>query len=656
MHRPFSFVVSFFALPSLLFGATDFLNAVPENAAMVIQVTDSVEMGARWERSPLRTAFQELDLPSVLNSLMEIGELNEDEEEPVSSEDLEKISSRFKELSGYLEGSSCFYIGDLREGFAVQAKNKTKRIELFGEAPQDKAEEAFEEMTEDARTALALDREEMLAFSSGFRFMADLRDSGDELLTKLEAWTKEDIQEEKDNNVQTALERIEIDGLTVYHEKFVQKDEDGKSVPSIEPEAFWTVKNSVLVLTFGEAAMRDQLELLDRGAENSLQDNSSFQDAHDHTESGDLLFMINPAVLHDWFLSMIPQNAPATPGQPSPQLILDWLALKTFQPYVFSFALSDEGLRTKGQFGFSKPSVFSDLFMQQHDGNAPEPVFIHRDFLSVSSGQFSLGTFYESLEKHLGALSPQAAAGLGMARMMAAGQLGLDFKAQLLDLLGSDLVFVQDVDFEKLKDAMNKAIEDPSTPQAAKDNPFEQGQYYLIGMAVNDEATLSSSLNTLLAKVHPQGAPEPIEYKGHEIQTPLKGLNPSAGEAFSDLFTYAMIDDYLVVSLGNPELLRRAIDAKMDKSLRLWDTDRFQDVRTIIPGEGDWVEFTNQEKISTMFDSMFAPLQTLLQAEGITLPDFSMFKNLFSSSLGVSKTEGLSIKVESITLFNQDDQ
>ncbi|MDV7401534.1 hypothetical protein RZS08_59495, partial [Arthrospira platensis SPKY1] len=101
----------------------------------------------------------------------------------------------------------------------------------------------------------------------------------------------------------------------------------------------------------------------------------------------------------------------------------------------------------------------------------------------VVSFRLNLARFYEALERELAVLSPEAAMGLGFARMAAGQFLGFDYKTDLLDHMDSGMLIAQENDWEAVRRVMDAAANTDdfeAAMQARLENPTG-GTHYLIG-------------------------------------------------------------------------------------------------------------------------------------------------------------------------------
>jgi hypothetical protein len=281
--------------------------------------------------------------------------------------------------------------------------------------------------------------------------------------------------------------------------------------------------------------------------------------------------------------------------------IFSWLEAEAMLPISYSFKNRASGMSSRSLVGFKNECGLQRLFMGPWGGVADKPSFAHKDFGTTSSASWSLTRFYELLEIELPKIAPEAAAGLGMGRMLAAGQLGFDFKLQLLDHLGDGIVTFQTIDPKVLNLISEAQAQQDFDEQArlAAEYPT-QGQYYLIGLEVKNTDAVQSALNTLIAKVNPQGQTKTEAYRGVDITFPIP-VAPGAAE-MQNLITYAYLENYLLISIGQPNLLYMAIDASQNPDLQIWSTDEFTRLSALFQFEPHALEYSSGEMMETRIE------------------------------------------------------
>jgi hypothetical protein len=337
---------------------------------------------------------------------------------------------------------------------------------------------------------------------------------------------------------------------------------------------------------------------------------------------------------------------------PAPAKIIDWLALDALEPYVLGTRLVQDGLSLRGRFGFTRETAFSRILIDPTEAPAPQPDFVHKNLQQVSTGHWRFARAYDEFEKSLMGLAPQAAMGLGFGRAMATGQLGIDPKTQFLDHFGSGFVFSQEIDADVLTRMLDVAEKDPEALQDFTRQHPTQGRSFLIGLQMTNRDAVAGALNTLLAKLHPQGLPEAERFMGQDIHFPLKGL--SAENPMENQVAYSFFDDYLVVAVGKSKLLHDAIQAKQDKTLRLWEDENFLAARQRMPAEAQMLEYSSGKQMEGALKVMQRSFGMMMKGENKgRFPDLSAFANLLRDTIGTNLRKGLRFELEGFMAFGE---
>lgn len=644
--------------------ARDFADTLPEKTSLLFQIEDVAGYSERVKETPLGTALAKINWINVAKSLGEMNPDMEDEEgntPDLSPDDWKKMEERFATLKGHFKGTFAISAGDFTDAARLIAKHKKEREALYGgdEAEDEQSDEQFEA---DLNRELNMDALEGLAFASQFRVLAVVQD-GEGLLKSLESWARSDIQNATEDEIPEEFKELEIEGTTVYavlEGTPEDAEEADKALAALQPGAYWALVDDVWVLGFSEEGIRTAIRDLQDLPPSPLSRSESYRDTLLHIGEHDLLMYMNLSRFDAWLrAALVDPNAPP-PENPNPmtagmtpEKILNWLALDAILPYGLGAQLTDEGIATRARFGFSRDTALTRILIQQTDQPAPTPVFVHRGVQQVSLAQWSLTTFYEKLELELATLSPQAAMGLGMGRMMATGQLGIDFKTQLLDHLGGGLVFSQEIDPEVLNKMLDLTRDNPEAVGEYTQNHPTNGRYMLLGLEMKNRDGIAGALNTLVAKLHPQGAPEPERFMDHDIVIPMLGLQ--GGAPTEKIFSYTLLDGYLLIAIGNPVLLHRAIQASENPDDRLWREPQFESIRKRLPADGQFMEYTSGKQTSSAFEILEKSLGMLGEETGEDSPlkDLVGLGEVFVNSMGLSIQKGLVYEIEGFMAFGE---
>jgi hypothetical protein len=301
--------------------------------------------------------------------------------------------------------------------------------------------------------------------------------------------------------------------------------------------------------------------------------------------------------------------------------------------------------------GFSRETALSRILIDPDAETAEVPAFIHKDFHSFSSFDWHLGKGWSRLETELMGLSPQAAAGLGLGRMLASGQLGFDLKLQFLDHLEGKTLYMQSFDPEVMEKIMaatqNRDL--AATMQVQMEHPTG-GQNYLLGFKMKNQPAIEEAMGRLLTRFHPTGAPEPELVESQAVHYPIPSELQDG--KFSKMLSYTFVEDYLLLAIGDDELLKKAIRASKAPSLQLVNTEDFISLRTQLPPEAGALEYASgqqQENAMKMVQSSLS----MYQAENpdLDLPDFTKLVGFIKQAMTSSVREGLIFEMEGLMEF-----
>lgn len=668
---------------SLHLSAAPLSDQLPQDVLLHMQVKNYAELAQKISASPLGQSMKSIDWTSLLLSLASMDEdgaadaeeamdedgnplpVEEQAEEELEPEEirkeLERFQEKWKEIHSHFSGQSAFVMGDLSEWLALNTANEALREKLYENVDWDADEDPAFAIAE--KKEAEMDLKEAQVMLKNFLYMAEVN-NGDALLAKMSDWAKEALQEQDADEDPSEFVTRDWGGLTVY--TFVSKpDEDAsaeeKALLALEPYPWWTVSNGVLYLTLSETALQTALERQKNPPAASLSTLPAYIESLAHLGDADMLFFLNLPRLHTLFRPLVvaaeAELDPADPSPIKPMAFYDWLALDSLLPYVMGLRVDDLGIHSKLRMGFSRESALSRLLVDPSEAAAPRPLFLHKNIMQMSTGHWSLPRFYETFERELNTLSPQIAAGLGMGRAFATAQIGFDFKTQLLDHLGSGFVFVQDIDPAVLNRMLDLAQKAENEGDAAammehqRQNPTN-GQYYLIGFEVKNRDALSGTLNTLIGKVHPAGAPAPEDYKGQALHFPM----PDMGEMGPSprLVGYTFLDDYLLISIGNPALLRQAVDASQDPASRLWGQPDFLAMSAIVPPGGQMMDYSSGRAQESAIAVLQRSLGMLTQLQGgDPLPDFSPLATATRQAINTAVRKGLVFELSGFIEFGK---
>jgi len=638
---------------SLLSGAAarNHTDHIPAESLAVIRFHNLPEQNERIRNTPFGKAWESIDWPGVLHAVTAIMASGEEEDQASGEEfrrKLGQITLRLGQITPHFSGDFSLVIGDLAPFIRIMAENQERRTAFWENIDWDEEEGA--DIEKAMEQDMALDAKEHQALAQAFFLMADVKD-GDALLENMSEWVRELLQE--DSDAKTQLTRIEWQGATLYTVK-KEKDEDSDEKADIQDVGmYWTVFDDILLITFSEPGIQEALNRLQNRPANRLSASLEFQAATEYLGTVDSLFYVNLPEIDRLIRLAIPADAPGF-GTLTPDSLLRQLGLDSMASFSFGTRTTAEGMESRTRFGFQRESMLTRLFMTPVEDLKPAetPPFVHQGLSQAVSLHWSLARFYDALEKELATLSPEAAMGMGFARMAAGQHLGFDFKTGLLDHLDSGLIIAQEYDWELMTKLM-KTTEDPDDFMAAMEARMEHptgGTYYLIGLQLKNPQAVQSAVNTLLAKVFTDGLPDPELYREHPFIFPAAGM-PQTPEALRRAFGYSFLDDYLLLSIGHPRMLQRAVDASQDAAQRLWTQPRYQDLRAKLPALSHGLDYNSSEAMREAYRFLFSLLENAAKEAEVTLPDLTPLTRIFGDAVGSTRRNGLILEQQGLIPF-----
>ncbi len=548
--------------------ATDFSSFLPENITLLIESRDIPRQMELWEKTPFYLSLQEVNWDVVMQAL-DSGDDEFDADEVI--EIFGEIRKTWVELQAQLNDSFVFAVSDLG-----------KIIELSQELGEED-----EEVTEEEDPELFAIQEQqgldfMKAMFDTFYMMADVKDM--EAVDTLLSETADRLIQTDEDEVFAKFDEDGIHGL-----EFMEEEE------SMGFGLYWVLQENILILGYTPAAVETQREWIQSPPVNALSRNEDYLHTRENSleEYHVLSYFPLGNILNQ--VAALFEEGDDVEDTEVIKKIWNWVDPAAMLPMSYSFRFEESRLVSRTVAGFKHECGLQRLLLAPRGETAPKPSFTHKNFGSISTLAWSLSRFYDALEAELPKIAPEASAALGMGRMMAAGQLGFDYKLQLLDHINDGLVVFQTIDPEivdKILEVENQGDPD-ALLQVMEEHPT-QGQYTLIGIELKNVDAIQRTVNILVGKAHPQGLPDPETYRGVNIHTPI----PDIGT----LLSYTFLDNYLLMAIGDPNLLHMAIDANQDPALQLWTGDEYTRLRDQSQFEAQGQDFSSGQMLDAVMD------------------------------------------------------
>lgn len=633
-----------------LLSAQNHSDHLPEDTLVLLRLNDIAATTQRWRESPLGRVFAGFAWQELLLSMAE--EDTDAEELARTRTELQRLSEAFSEIAAHLQGDLTLAFQNFAPAVELLNRQRAQREAIWDGIDWDaEVEEGAEDPIDLAlQQDLLLDARETFAFMGTFILIADVRDP-ETLLTRLSNRMTEFIQREED--VALTLTELDWQGqqvLVLREEADEDLGPEARALLALEPAIHWTVVGNRLLLTLQEEAMRSALTRHTQRPAVALSAVPAYQEALAFHDQADHFVFLNLPLFHSLIRSVLPQDQ-VPPGDIDPIAIFDRIGFDTFAPLTFSIRMEAEGIRSAIRAGFTRESVLSRLLMAPPDqvGRAPMPPFLHQNFHQVSTFNWSLSRFYDALEREIAGLVPQAAIGLGFARMAVTQQLGFDYKTGLLDHLGSGIAIAQESDWEIALRTMRLNSDEGSIEEMLAHSQAHPtgGTYSLVALELRNTQAVSSVLNTLLSQLGGGVAPQPEMFREQPLFFPMASL-PFVPAEMRQFFGFTFLNDYLLLSIGHPRMLHRAIEASQDPGARIWETEAFQELRQHLPPDATAMDFTNGPAMAQAQNFLRLLLQDNLSETAPRIPEFPQ---LFQGSIGSSRRQGLMLESQTWVPF-----
>lgn len=633
-------------------GAESLSHYIPDSHLLYFETRDIPGYKTRMAESPLARIQADVDWTEFILRMIELGRADremsgEEEETPAPSPEdlralLDRMEGNWRDISSHFSGDSAFTVGGLEPVVNTFRQNKPLRAELQQTDGGWTDEEGDTETKVRLAQAAELDAAELNSILSRFSLWIEIENSAG-LETKLKSLIDELLQQQSVN----PLERQQLtDGDHTIHALTPALSERRTGL-------YWAFHRDLWLITLNEQTLREHLTHLDAPPDNSLAAHADFKDALEYVGTSDTFLYFDPARIDTLLRDSLPDTpaAPSPAGLPRAESILNWLAPDALLPIVSGSQLEADGISFKSRMGFKRETALSRILIDPNPAPAPVPAFLYRDFYQITTTHWHIGDGWTRLEKELVTLVPQAAAGMGMVRMLATSQLGFDLKLQFFDHLDSGLVFVQSLDSEVIKAFADAGqSEDPAAVVKVSMEHPTGGQNFLIGLQLRNKAAIEEAMERLMNRTHPQGPPEPEVVAGTPVRYPVPAS--VQGGTFRKAASFAITDDYLLIGIGSPELLKSALRAQADEGLQLRNQPAFTELRSRFPREAGTLEYSTAQLLRESLRMMEVSLSMLKKDfPDVQLPDLQKLADIMDRSLGVMVRKGLVFETDSLLKF-----
>jgi hypothetical protein len=382
-------------------------------------------------------------------------------------------------------------------------------------------------------------------------------------------------------------ETEDFDGVTLHIETLDSRSETGAENKGPE-KAYWAMVDGVWIMGFHKDTVLSTIDAFKKGgAENAFGKSTAYLIAKGKSGASHVSVLVNFGVIIPRIQQEIAAKASeGTQSDPlfNPSAIIPALGLDAWNVMYLNVHCSDSQTAMTGGFTFSEERGLLKMF-SYGEGPVARPSFVPAKWITVSTGKFSLKSFYSGLEEMLAAYNP-AVLGMGQLYLQQFNQkLGIDIKRDFFGSFGADTISgyaLRPGDLE-------------TQPPA-----FDELDQFL-GFSLDNSQAFVTALDALVKAAGPN-AEQMItkrEYLGSTINT---FSMPTPADQPQKSISYTVAKNYLMVSLGTPAALESVLQGNQES---FWERRDVKQALEKIPANAS--SFTYQ-KTSTVIGSVFQSL------------------------------------------------
>jgi hypothetical protein len=600
----------------------------PEDSVLYIEFSDITRMTERWESSPANKQWKSDELNDIRNWVTEDSPLSE-----LFGDEDDVFIRALKESLPLYKGS---FAAGVIEG---QAWLKTIHEEM--DADKDALLENFDlnAPIEDLEDLEALADEEPNplgpAFIKHIVFIAEMGDNEAKIRAMNIKHAREIIEQEIDDGADSTVVEKKIDGVETL---ILTTRFEGET----ETE-YIAYLDGIEITTGSKSSLRKMIDHIRKGsASRPLSGNRDYARAKASAEDHDLLIHANLNVIGRYL-----QKAMADKVEPNPLVgismaqVAQALELDSLAPMTATLELKPEGLAFRSNLGFTRETRLSKVVLPYIQGTFARPDFIPKDAISVNSLRIGFAPWWDSIIGLVGALSPQMGMMVNMMMLQSQEELGFDLKADFINALGDEVVYAQKMS--------------PQGPAAM------DGQSTLVGIKIKNRDSIERVIRKLSTQFTPDGGGEAMEeeeFLGRKIYS----LEPEIplGEGEAPTFAYTFIDDYLVLGIGEKDLVKSAIRTSRNPDQSIWQTAELKRAMSMVPGDTPWFEYGRVDQVfkvmgglinADMVGGLEPGADPDADAEEENFPDMTPLSTLIGQAVNTSYIEEQRVFTQGFLLY-----
>lgn len=272
------------------------------------------------------------------------------------------------------------------------------------------------------------------------------------------------------------------------------------------------------------------------------------------------------------------QRAQPNPMMPTPDLIMDVLALDDFRSLALTASIDGEDLRMDFALPLESRRGIASLITYVV-GALPLVDWVPADAVSASATRFDIDAFWTRLETMLGRLSPFAYSLYGGYLQQFEANSGVNVRRALIGSLGDRIVSFSGFASDEDADDASRGLD---------------GLGQVIAVGLEDALAFEGALNTVLQSFGPNlpvREREFLDVKVRQFGDP---------ETPRQQMTLALTGDYVLVGIGNPQMVDDVISRLDGGHDSIWGTEGYRELAADLEDrDAVQVEYSN---LGVMFD------------------------------------------------------
>ena len=440
----------------------------------------------------------------------------------------------------------------------------------------------------------------------------------DKDLIKTLRWMKQEI---KRSDGDFGWDRSKVAGTEVHWIGTKKSKDNEKAAVFIKEKIFHLILG-------GEENVREALLLGSDASSKAISDNDQYLDLFDEIGDGDARLFMNFKPLVSMMEELVENpkfELPENPFGMKTEGLMEALGLDSLDCLGLQIDVSDESFSLSSAFFVTKyDGIFS--LMEDDGKKANLHSFVPPGLMSASSVRYDLSKLWPKMEEMMKEMSPQLFLLVNSQIQAFEDQIGVPFRKNVLGSLGDDLVSFSRLNAdwaENVSQLFSDALDDDELDEldaAQLSSPTSD----VYAISLRDPKLFDQALRATMDGAT-KGADMFVErkHKGTLIRS-MRGLE-QAGVSLS----YAVTDKWLLLTMGEDQLLNQVIDRMQSDQKSLWDRKDVKSALRDFPDQVSQVEYFDlgqlMEMLKPMMGEMMEDEGADLDLKPRDLPDFPYF-------------------------------